>query len=786
MAEYEKLSSSELYKRLEELQNTLVAEETGETQRLLHELQVHQIELEMQNRELRETQQQLEETLEQYADLYDFAPVGYLTFDKQGLVLELNLTAAEMLRIERSRLVNNNFTSCLDIGEKRRFLHHLNQVLKSGGKLTAELQLHTHDGDIHDVRLESIAVRSPDGSMDRCHSAMIDITERKRAEDALRVTHADLEERVAARTAELARANSALMKEVAERKQAEEKLRQAATAFDHTDQGIMITDSACRIIVVNRAFTTITGYTEEEALGKNPLFLRSDKQDEEFHKTFWNDLKNNGQWQGELWNRRKNGEIFVAWKSIHPVTDEQGNITNYVVVFADISPVKESEARLNHLAHHDVLTDLPNRLRFSANLDQALESAKRRHRKVALLYLDLDRFKAINDSFGHKYGDLVLKEIAARLKRCIRAEDTAARVGGDEFIIIMVEVRHSEDAVKLADKIIDTVAIPIEADDRIFNTSVSIGISIYPNDATTAEELIKAADAALYQAKQLGRNNCQFFTPELTARAANYLMYEQALRNAIARDQFLLHYQPLVSSLSGLIIGVEALIRWQHPDKGLIQPDAFISIAEETGLIEPIGEWVLRTVFRDVQNWRSLGLPKLRLAVNFSGRQILTDHASEKILALLNESRLREGEIELELEITENVLQMAERSIATLTNLKSLGVTLAIDDFGTAYSSLSRLKHLPVDTLKVDRSFVRDIPQDPDDQAIVSAIIAMAHSLDMKVVGEGVETMDQLSFLRDRQCDEIQGFLLSQPVPAETITHIMQSGGQLWPEMANP
>ncbi|MDA8390914.1 MAG: PAS domain S-box protein [Gammaproteobacteria bacterium] len=563
--------------------------------------------------------------------------------------------------------------------------------------------------------------------------------------------------------------------DVSERKRAERQLRQAATVFNGTMEAIFVTDAKGNIVAVNQAYTDITGFTAAEVVGKNPRLQKSGRQGALFYRDLWRTLEQDGQWQGEIWNRRKNGEVYPAWENIGVVKDKQGRVTNYVAVLSDISRIKQAEEQLRQLAHHDPLTGLPNRLAFAATLEQALERAKRHTRKVALLFLDLDRFKRINDTLGHAAGDRLLQMVGARLKGCVRAEDSVARLGGDEFTVILDDITHPEDAAILAGKIIESIRKPMVIDNRDVVTSTSIGISIFPDDAGNAEDLAKTADAAMYQAKERGRHTYEFYTRELTARAIEHLALEGALRQALARNEFVLHYQPLLDLRRRTIVGVEALLRWQHPLKGLIDPDVFIPVAEETGLMEPIGDWVLQEACVQAAAWRT-GLPPLRVAINLSGRQILDGNLADTIQDTLGRLGLRPGDLRLELEVTERMLSTTERSLETLRNVRSLGIHIAIDDFGTGYSSLSQLKRLPVDTLKIDRSFMQDIPDNPGDQAIAAAIISLGHTMDLKVVAEGVETAAQLSFLEAQGCDEAQGFLFSKPVSSEQIRSLVNPG----------
>lgn len=565
-----------------------------------------------------------------------------------------------------------------------------------------------------------------------------------------------------------------IIKDVTARNKTEQELRRAATVFDNTDEGIIVTDADRHITVINKAVTKITGYKQNEVLGKTPHFQKSGRHDQAFYESLWETIERDGKWRGEIWNRRRNGEIYPAWENITAVKDEHGHISNYVAVFSDISAIKESEERLAHLAHHDSLTGLPNRLRFIANLEQALESAKRHKHKVAVMFLDLDRFKLINDTLGHSFGDELLKSIAGRLKSTVRSEDTVARLGGDEFTIILHEIGRSEDSALIAEKVINTTRQPVCLGGEDISVSTSIGISIYPDDSDNSDGLVKAADAAMYHAKNSGRSNFQFYTFDLTSRALEHLALENGLRQALEKNEFVLHYQPQVEMCSERISGVEALIRWQHPERGLLMPTSFMKVANETGLIDPMSEWVLRTACSDLVQWRLRGLPPTRIAVNISGRQLMHEPSIRRIVTFLDEIDPQPGSLGLDLEVTEASIEFAERAMEIMRQLKERGVMLAIDDFGTGHSSLSRLKELPVDTLKIDRSFIQNIANDPDDRVIASTIIAMAHSLGLRVVAEGVEAEDQLSVLRALDCDEIQGFYYSKPIPAEQMVLLLE------------
>ena len=562
--------------------------------------------------------------------------------------------------------------------------------------------------------------------------------------------------------------------DITEQKIVELQLHQAAKVFEHTSEGVIITGPDQRIVAVNRAFTRITGYTAEEVKGRKPKILRSGRHDDNFYRQMWTAIAATGLWQGEIWNRRKDGVDYPEWLSISEVRDESGAIVNYIGVFADITLIKETQNKLEHSAHHDALTGLPNRVLFRDRLEQGLAAAHRDGKGVALLFVDLDRFKVINDTLGHEAGDLLLQEVARRLPGCLREDDTVARMGGDEFVVILRGISQPEDAALLAARLLAEASRPLPLASHEVAATLSIGISLYPQDGKDVSTLLKNADAAMYRAKDMGRNCYQYYSNEMTAAGLARLELESDLRQALERGEFLLYYQPQVDLTKGHIIGAEALIRWRHPSRGIISPEVFIPLAEDIGLIGAIGEWVLNTACHDARSWQMAGLPPLRVAVNASGRQISNDHVLDKVTAALQSSGLAPQF--LEIEVTESVVMKdAARAISTLYALRDLGVALAIDDFGTGYSSLSYLKRFPIDRLKIDKSFVEGLPDVADDAAISMAIIAMAHSLRLSVIAEGVETEAQLAFLRSHGCDEIQGYYFSKPLPAEQFVELFDN-----------
>ncbi len=571
-----------------------------------------------------------------------------------------------------------------------------------------------------------------------------------------------------------------------ERSRADATLRQAAAVLASTREGVMVTDLQSHIVSVNRAFTTITGYTEAEVLGRNPSLLRSGREDQAFYQAMWNGIQETGYWQGEIWSRRKNGELFPQLLTVSTVYDSEGQPGNYVGVMTDISRLKDTEARFEHLAHHDPLTNLPNRLLLQTSLRHALDTAERYKRHIGVLYIDLDRFKNINDSLGHPAGDELLAALARRMLDRLREDDTLCRLGGDEFLLILENLQRPEDAASVAQNLIGLLGQPfrLSSGHEVY-VGASIGISLYPEDGASCTELIQHADVALYQAKESGRNTYSFYTPALTLAANERLGLEARLRRALAQDEFVLHYQPQVDSRTGGLIGCEALVRWNDPEQGLISPARFIPLAEETGLIVPLGEWVLRQACTQARAWLDAGLPPLDMAVNLSARQLRQTDLAERVAAVLQQTGLPADQ--LKLEITESMIMgHGEEAVVMLQALKALGLRLSIDDFGTGYSSLAYLKRFPIDELKIDQGFVRDITQDGNDMEIAAAIIGMAHSLHLKVLAEGVETEVQRGFLQQQGCQAFQGYLFSRPMPAEEFTRLLGDSGSLQAEVTPP
>jgi diguanylate cyclase (GGDEF)-like protein/PAS domain S-box-containing protein len=565
-----------------------------------------------------------------------------------------------------------------------------------------------------------------------------------------------------------------LARDITDDQRTQENLRVAGTVLSSTQEGVMIIGVDGLIRKVNRAFTQLLGYTEAEVIGRSPAILRTPHH---HSPAFFDEMRvivdSTGSWRGEIWHRRKDGTVFPATVSMNTVHDTQGEVTHNVAVITDTTRLKASEAELAHLAHHDPLTELPNRLLFFARLEHALKEASRTGSQVAVLVLDLDRFKDVNDSYGHAAGDELLQHVTQCLQSRLRRADTLARLGGDEFALLIDNLPHPNDAARLAGELIASLTEPCHLSvGAEVSAGASVGISLFPQHGHTPQALLQGADAAMYRAKADGRGLYVFYSDDMTHAARERLSLESRLRRALAEGQFCLHYQPQVDIATGRIIGAEALIRWHDPVEGLIPPGRFIPVAETTGLIREIGAWVLEEACHQGQRWRTAGLPPLRIAVNVSPRQFRHADLATQVTQVLQRTGFPAEWLELEL--TESALMEREaEALETLRRLRALGIGLAIDDFGTGYSSLAYLKRFPLDVLKIDRGFIADIPNQADDMEIASAIIAMGHSLGILVLAEGVETPEQLAFLSDRGCNLYQGYLRSRPVPPEDFAKLL-------------
>jgi diguanylate cyclase (GGDEF)-like protein/PAS domain S-box-containing protein len=557
------------------------------------------------------------------------------------------------------------------------------------------------------------------------------------------------------------------VKNILERKRAQAQLRLASHVFDHSGEAIIVSDSENKIISVNPAFTRITGYELDEVFGKNPRFLSSGRTTKKEYESMWQTIQTQSFWQGEMWDRHKDGRIYPKLLIISVVRNQHGNIDYYIGSFTDITEQKVVEERIQHIAHHDPLTQLPNRLYLQVSLQQFLTMAHRNNEEVALMFIDLDRFKTINDTLGHHIGDGLLIEVANRLKATVRESDVVARLGGDEFVIALMGKNIAHFAATISEKILHDLSQTCVIENNSLHTTPSIGVAIYPQDGDCPESLMKNADSAMYHAKSSGRNNVQYFSKITQKDNSELLSLEHELYEAVKKEQFYLHYQPQIDSATRKIVGVEALLRWNHPTLGNVPPDKFIPLAEETGLILKLGEWVLNTACRQLHEWKKQGV-SVRMAVNLSMHQLRSPTLVDLVSRILAENELEHGD--LELEITESVaMNEPDKVIELLNQLRAIGAELAIDDFGTGYSSLAYLKLLPIQRLKIDKSFVDDIENGGNDGAICNACIALAHALGIEIVAEGVETQGQFNFLVSSGSQIIQGYFFHKPMLAQDM-----------------
>jgi diguanylate cyclase (GGDEF)-like protein/PAS domain S-box-containing protein len=653
--------------------------------------------------------------------------------NRRGLIIYLSDAVRELLGYEPEELLGTPVRELYSKpAERKSFLKTLH---KHGGKLgNYELELRHKDGSIVPVSVNAQYYRTGDGEIRGVEGTVQDL----RAE-----------------------------------KLNESKFNTLSRVLEQTADLVVVTDVLHRIEYVNPAFEKVTGYSYAEVLGKKPSLLSSGRHKPEFFQHLNQTISRGESYNNIIINRRKDGSLFYEEITITPIKDEKGTITHYVATGKDITERMRDQERLQHMAHHDALTDLPNRNLFLDRLQQALNRARWHQRLVAVMFLDLDRFKYINDTLGHNTGDQLLLQISKRLKNSVRDGDTIARFGGDEFALLLDDIQSDNDVSGLARKLLGTLEEAFRIGRHEFYITASIGISLFPADGEDAETLLRNADVAMYRAKDLGKNNYQFYSDDMSARVFERLTLENHLRRALEKNEFVLHYQPQVDARSNRLTGVEALLRWQHPDMGLVPPANFIPLLEETGMIEEVGQWVLETACRQSRQWHDAGWAYLHMSVNLSSRQF----NNSDFIDTLHDIILRTGinpEF-LELELTESMLMRnASMTINALKSLNELGVRFAIDDFGTGYSSLSYLRRFPIDTIKIDRSFIHDVMENSDDAAITSAIIVMARSLALNVIAEGVETETQLKFLQARQCHYIQGYLFSRPRPAEEITALLE------------
>ena len=725
--------------------NSVEGASASEVAQMIHELQVHQVELEMQNDQLRTGKLEIETSRERYFDLYDMSPLGYCTLNEAGIIIEINLTLANLLGIPRSQLLKKPFNNFIFQGDQDNYYLNINRMIVNEEPLLLELRMNTPSYEPVWVSLSCIFRKEATGAMD----LLIGVSN------------------------------------ITEKRMTQQKQQIAAIAFESLE-GMFITDAKQMILQINHALTDMTGYTIEELAGQPRDILDSGRNPLAFFAKMSTSLKSEGKWTGEIWNRRKNGEVYPAWMTITAVHNTQKELTNFVFTLSDITMKKAAEEQIKNLAFYDPLTKLPNRRLMLDRLEHALSSCGRQKRLGAVLMIDLDNFKTLNDSYGHNIGDKLLRSVATRLESCMRKGDTVSRMGGDEFVVII----EGLDETILLEKQVETVAKKIithlsephllthesntDKPKAIqYQCSCSIGIALFSEQAITVDELIKQADTAMYSAKAAGRNTLRFFDPKMQALISARAALEHDLYGAIKKAQFALYYQPIVSGKKKLI-GVEALVRWVHPERGIIMPEQFIPAAEASGLIVPLGLWILQTACDQLTKWALVPeMAGLSMAVNVSAMQFNQPQFVSQLLDQLKRSGA--NPLRLSLELTESALIYDLHDvIEKMTTLKNSGISFSLDDFGTGYSSLSYLKQLPLDQLKIDQSFIKDIFTDSNDVAIAQMIIALSKSMGLGVIAEGVENHAQLNYLENLGCHTHQGYLFSRPLPLKKFEAFAQ------------
>jgi len=674
----------------------------------------------------------LRESEARFRALFENAGAGVILTDAGGHYLHCNPAFCAMVGYSESELHRMTFRDIAHPDDREAVSHLYRQVI--GGEIDScdiTKRYLNRDGSVRWGRLTVTPIRDAEaGRLHRAVAVVEDVTETKRLEDHMRL---------------------------------------AATVFENTGEGLFVTDDRRRIIHVNPAFTVLTGYTPEDVLGKTPRILASGRHPPDFYERMNESLARTGRWQGEMWNRRKTGEMFAEWLNIAEVRDERDQLTHYVAVFSDITSRKEDEERLSYQANHDPLTRLPNRTLFQERLSRALTRAHRNHSIVTLLFIDLDHFKQVNDTLGHLAGDCLLQQVADRLSSCVRQGDTIARLAGDEFTVILEDITEARDSAVVAQKILSLMAEPFDLQGHEARISSSIGVALYPTDAEDPQTLIKLADAAMYQAKNQGRNACRFHSESVYAQAFERLGLENSLRLAVERNEFELYYQPVFAAATGRVVAIESLLRWHHPEIGLMGPDHFLPLAEETGLILPIGRLALDCVCRQARAWLDRGIAPPRVTLNLSPRQFHAPDLASDIQTALAASDLPAAMLEVDL--PESCLTEREADTdAQFARLKTLGVSIAIDDFGSGHASFSLLRQVQTDTLKISQDLVRNPAGSSGNAEVIQAIVAVAHGLHIRVVAPGIETVEQLTTMTGYECDMLQGFLFAHPATATEIT----------------
>ena len=820
-------------------------------QQALHELRVHQIELEMQNEELRQAQARIEEAKERYFDLYDLAPIGYLTLSVQGSILQANLTSTHLLEVVRAELIKQPITRFIYRDDQDIFYQLRKRLIATGEPQTCELRMVKSGGALLWAHLDATKAQDESGAP-ALRIVLSDFSARKRAEDALqdsyqalhsildatldgflrvdvhgnivdvnptyceqsgysreellRMNVLDLE--VAECTAATAKQTLTLiesghgqfesvhrrkdgslwqvevsstyrdaaggqvfvfLRDISKRKQAEEKLQLAANVFSHSREGIMITAADGRIINVNSAFTRITGYSRDEVIGQTPKILSSGRHTSEFYESMWHSLNLKGHWYGEIWNRRKNGEIYAEMQTISSVRDSNGDVIQYVALFSDITEIKAQQSKLEHIAHYDALTSLPNRVLLGDRLRHAIAQAQRRGQLLEVVYLDLDGFKAINDKHGHEAGDKLLIALSGSMKQALRECDTLARIGGDEFVAVLVDLPDVATSMPMLSRLLAAASQVVHVGDLALQVSASMGVTFCPQqDEVDADQLMRQADQAMYQAKLAGKNRLHFFDIEQDRSVRGHHESLEHIRIALAEREFVLYYQPKVNMRSGEVIGVEALIRWLHPQRGLLAPAIFLPVIEDHLRAIEMGEWAINQALTQMEEWLKVGLD-IEVSVNIGARQLQQKNFVERLRAILKaHPQVKPSRLQLEI-LETSALEDVTHVFQVIEACREMGVMFALDDFGTGYSSLTYLKHLPVALLKIDQSFVLGMLDDPDDLSILKGVVGLASAFRLEVIAEGVESLEHGALLLQLGCEQAQGFGIAAPMAAHEL-----------------
>ncbi len=698
-------------------------------ERGLHELRVHQIELEMQNQELRRAQGDLEASRTAYFDLYNQAPVGYVTLNEPGLIQQANLMTATLLGIKREAILGLPISHFIEGDDQDSFYLLRRRCQSTQTEQSAELRMKRADGSTFWAEL--MATTAPtDAELPLLRLVMTNISQRKADQD---------------------------------------KLSLAASVFSQAREGIMITDTSGKIVEVNDAFSRITGYSRSEVLHQTPSILDSGRQNIDYFANMWEDLVSKGHWYGEIWNRRKNGEVYAEMQTITAVRDAGGATTHYVSLFTDITTYKTHQTQLEHIAHYDLLTDLPNRALLADRLQQSMAQTVRRGGLLGLAYLALDSFKSVNDTYGHEVGDQLLVALASRMKETMRIGDTLARIGGDEFVAVLTDLVDVSASLPMLKRLLEAASHPFQVGTLQLQVSASLGVTFYPQaDDMEPDQLLRQADQAMYQAKQTGKNRYHLFDAEHDRHLRGHHESVNRIRQALAQGELVLHYQPKVNMRTGAVIGAEALIRWQHPDRGLLLPYEFLPTIEADALAIEVGEWVIDTALAQIAQWQAQGL-NLQVSVNVGAQQLQQADFVARLRSLMQAyPSVSPDKLTLEVLETSALFDVGYAS-QVIEDCHQMGVAFALDDFGTGYSSLTYLKRLGVAMLKIDQSFVRGMLNDPDDQSILRGVISLASAFNRQVIAEGVETIAHGSLLLQLGCDLAQGYGIARPMPAADL-----------------